>query len=164
MHPYIPHLLEDIAAAHRTEDEAEEYYPQTFEEEMEEVERWVSEDPPHSFGYYCGLQAEQFPPAGQLADEDMKLVCDAFDKMMQTWNLDIDFPDNIPIPFAYKLTVDTLNRKTMIAKSGFVSFDFCTGYAPDCELKEFCPCLKYWNETADEPTINENENENDIPF
>jgi len=43
MHPYIPHLLDDIAAAHRNElPEPIPHTPQTFEEEMEEIEQWVA--------------------------------------------------------------------------------------------------------------------------
>lgn len=42
MHPYIPYLLEDIAAAHRPEI-PEELSPKTFEEEMEEVENGLQE-------------------------------------------------------------------------------------------------------------------------
>lgn len=38
MHPYLPHLLTDIAAAHRTEIPLEDQRPQSFEEHIEEIE------------------------------------------------------------------------------------------------------------------------------
>ena len=77
------------------------------------------------------------------------------------------------------LIVDTLNKKNSIVNSGSMSFDFCTGYAPGCELKEYYPCLEIWNNC--EPIDNsktqnfklddeENENgskhsdDNEIPF
>ncbi len=52
MHPYLPPLLNDIFLAHRDE------IPETalpdkisFEEEMEEIERWIMhEEPEHTFG------------------------------------------------------------------------------------------------------------------
>lgn len=44
MHPYILHLLSDIKAAHRLEQAAETSFPQSFEEEMEEIERYISGD------------------------------------------------------------------------------------------------------------------------
>jgi hypothetical protein len=145
MHPYIPHLLADITAAHRTELPHPKN-PKTIEEELEEIERWVEgEEPRHTFGYYCGLNAEEFPPAAQLTKKEMKLVCKAFRQMMFTWNLSIDLPDRLPLPIAYKMMVATLSSKTEIVNSGFMSFDFCTGYAPDCVFKEYCTCLKYWN-------------------
>lgn len=147
MHPYLPHLLADITAAHRTNAPAP-VYPKTIEEELEEAERWLEgEEPAHTFGYYCGLDAVNFPPPEQLYLKDMKKVCKAFRKMMFSWNLDIDLPEKLPLPIAYKMMIDTLNTKTTIVNSGTIGFDFCTGYAPDCIFKEYCPCRKIWNES-----------------
>ena len=149
MYPYIPHLLTDIAAAHRAEI-PEEKPPQTMEEHFEEIDRWVSgEEPEHTFGYYCGLSSENFPPAEQLTDEEMILLRRAFEEMMFTWNQGIDLPEKLPAAFAYKMVVDLLNMKTTIVNSGNMSFDFCTGYAPGCVFKEYCPCLRIWNEEED---------------
>lgn len=145
-HPYIPHLLNDIAAAHRNTEEARQCEPKTLEEELEEAERYVLEEPAHTLGHYCGLKKEDFPPSNQLSDKDMKIVCKSMNAMLYTWNITIDLPKNLPPSFAYTLMVDCLNKKIFIPDSGFCGFDFCTGYAPDCELKEFCPCLKIWNE------------------
>ena len=90
---------------------------------------------------------ENFPPAEQLADEEMTLIRKAFEKMMFTWNQGIALPEKLPAALAYKMTVDTLNMKTTIVNSGQMSFDFCTGYAPDCIFKEYCPCLELWDTT-----------------
>lgn len=145
MHPYLTHLLADIATAHRT-DEPEPQYAQSFEEEMEEVERWcMGEDAPHTFGYWCGLEKEQFPPVDQLKDDEMDIVNKAFEHMMFSWNLGIDLPDTMPASVKYVFIVDTLNKKTSIPNHGMIHFDFCTGYAPGCELGQYCPCLEIWN-------------------
>ncbi len=150
MHPYLPHLLNDITSAHRQEIPAEQKQPKTFEEEMEEIEKWVEgEEPAHTFGYYCGLDAINFPPPKQLTDAEMKLVITAFGQMMFSWNLDIDLPESLPLAIVYTMTIDTLNTKTEIANSGMMSFDFCTGYAPGCVFKEYCPCLEIWNTPID---------------
>lgn len=149
MHPYIPHLLADIGAAHRTEI-PEEKFPQTMEDHFEEIDKWVSgEEPEHTFGYYCGLNSENFPPPEQLNDEEMILIRKAFEKMMFTWNQGISLPEKLPVAFAYKMIVDSLDMKTSMVNSGQMSFDFCSGYAPDCAFKEFCPCLEYWNNPID---------------
>lgn len=148
MHPYLPHLLADIAAAHRTEIPGEISH-QTMAEHFEEIETWVSgEEPEHTFGYYCGLDPEYFPPAEQLTEEEMILIRQAFERMMFTWNHGIDLPEKLPVAFAYKMIVDSLTMKTTIANSGNMSFDFCSGYAPDCVFKEYCRCLEYWNNPA----------------
>ena len=153
MHPYLPHLLTDIAAAHRTEISEEQKPPITFEEEMEEIEKWVAgEEPDYTFGYYCGLEAINFPPPEQLTDTEMKKVLKAFNQMMFSWNLDISLPEKLPVTIAYKMTVDTLDSKTAIVNTGSLGFDFCTGYAPGCIFKEYCPCLEIWNRIDDNNT------------
>lgn len=147
MHPYIPYLLSDIAGAHRTEI-PEGTSHETMEQYFEEINKWVSGDEPqHSFGYYCGLKTEDFPPSEQLSDEEMILIREAFEKMMFTWNHGIDLPEKLPVAFAYRMIVDALNMKSSIVNNGQMIFDFCSGYAPGCGFKEFCPCLEHWKNT-----------------
>jgi len=147
MHPYLPHLLSDIEAARRTEIPEEPERKISFEEEMEEIEKWLEgEEPDHTFGYYCGLEADNFPPPEQLTKKDMKEVCKAFGHMMFTWNLHISLPKNFPAALRYSFLIKTLNEKTTIVNSGFTGFDYCTGYAPDCVFKEYCMCLKYYKD------------------
>ncbi len=151
MHPYLPHLLSDIAAGRRTEPEQEEVYSKTFEEEMEEIEKWVAgEVPEYPFGYFCGLRPVQFPPSNQLTNDDMLLVCDSFSEMMLTWNLDATFPEELPIAFMYDILVKFLDEKISIPDSGFMTYDFCNSYPPDCVFKEYCSCLEIWNEGVDD--------------
>ncbi len=151
MHPYLHYLLSDIAAAHRF-DPPEPVYPKTIEEELEDVERWLEgEEPPHTFGYYCGLNSEQFPPPEQLTKKELKLVCKAFRQMMCSWNFDADLPKTLPSDRNYQLLVSTLNMKTDIVNSGFMTFEFCQSYPPDCIFKEYCMCLKFWNTEETDP-------------
>ncbi len=164
MHPYIPHLLADIAAAHRTDIPHEEEAEQTIEAHFEEIEKWVSgEDAEHTFGYYCGLNSEDFPPAGQLSDIEMKMIRKAFEEMMHSWNHGIDLPKKLPAAFAYKMIVESLEMKTNIVNTGYMSFDFCSGYAPGCVFKQYCPCLDLWN-TKTGWDIDHNPNETEFPF
>jgi len=145
MHPYIPHLLSDIVSAHQRNPVADKL-PSTIEEELEAIESWVAGDQPrHTFGYHCGLEAVNFPPAEQLTDEDMAVVCEAFEKMMYTWNLTIDLPKTLPQHLKYFFIIKTLDEETTIVSSGFMTFDYCNGDAPSCIFKEFCSCLKYWD-------------------
>ena len=148
MHPYIPHLLADIHAAHRSQDNVAEETPQTLEEHMEEVEGWIAGEtlqPEHTFGYYCELESAHFPPPEQLSDEDMIRVCNAFEKLLFSWHSSIDLPKKFPLPLRYTFTVGTLDEGFTVVKSGFLTFDYCSGYAPDCIFKEYCPCLEFWN-------------------
>jgi hypothetical protein len=76
----------------------------------------------------------------------MEVVCDAFERMMFTWNVAISLPDALPKKLAYTFTVNTLNEKTTIMSSGRMVFDYCDGHAPECPFKEYCPCLQIWEE------------------
>jgi len=165
MHPYLLHLLTDIENAHRIKRPFKSPYTKTFEEEMEEIEGWCErEDYEHSFSYYCGLKAENFPPAEQLTTEEINMVNKAFRKMMFTYNHDADFPETLPAALTYLMLVNTLNEKTFIPADGFVSFDYCSGYAPDCVFKEYCSCLKFWNPHPDEDISDSNFNDDELPF
>lgn len=146
MHPYLPHLLSDIAAAHCTEaSDEEQSEEQSFEQHIEEVERYLEgKEPDHTFGYYCGLESINFPPPEQLTAEELQQVCIAFQKMMASWNADISLPENFPLDWRYRFLTDTLQEGFSPVSSGFITFDYCTGYAPECKLKEYCPCLKFW--------------------
>ncbi len=150
MHPYTPYLLSDIKAACRREkilNEYESLEEQTLEEHFEEIERWVSgELPEHAFGYFCGLKSSDFPPTKQLSLRDMKLICKAFEKLLYSWNSGIDLPEKLPWPLRYKFMVDTLNQGITIVNSGFMTFGYCSGDAPNCIFKEYCSCLQYWDD------------------
>lgn len=157
MHPYLTHLLQDIEKAKNpaykeyvpfsNEDEQKEGEAETDNTALEthfmEVERFVSEDPPATFGDYCGLRASDFPPAEQLSEQDMQLVIDAFQKMSYTWNLDFSFPDTLPTPLYYTFMVETLEEHTWIVNNGFVSFDYCSGDPEECKFGAYCNCLNY---------------------
>lgn len=147
MRSYITYLLKDIKKAHRPSTSPD--FPEiavSFEEEMEEVEKWVTgTNIPSSLGLQCGLSFEQFPPHDQLAQEEVEAIMVAFHEMLSTWNMQVDFPDCLPHSRAYPLLINILKEEGWYLPGGTLHFDFCTGYAPECELKEYCPCLKYWN-------------------
>lgn len=163
MHPYIPHLIADIEAAHRKDAPQEKEEEKTMEEYFEEIDRWVSGVDERPFSYYCGLTTDIFPPPQQLTEHEMEIVNQAFLEMTESWNLWVDLPKNLPVAFAYDLLVNLLNRETMIPNEGFVGFDFCTGYAPDCELKEYCPCLKIWNSPDSDDDFQNEKADKDFP-
>ncbi|HET8838353.1 MAG TPA: hypothetical protein VFM82_05085 [Flavobacteriaceae bacterium] len=153
MHPYLPHLLSDILAAHRREKPVRsgtaEFIDENeaFEKHIEEVERFISgEGYEHNFGYYCGLKPLDFPLTEQFTDEEKKQVFEAFQKMLSTWNASMEFPEKLPPPLRYELMVKILNEEFMPMDEGLIAFDFCSGFAPDCDFKGYCPCWEYWNE------------------
>ncbi len=148
MHPYIPHLLEDIKNAHRYDcSDSRQESKMTFEEEMEEVEKWATGiDIPPTLGHQCNLSFEQFPPVEMLTEDEMKIIIYALHEMLSTWNMEADIPSEVPTSRAYPLIISLLKEEAWYLPGGTLHFDFCDGYAPDCELKEYCPCLEYWKD------------------
>lgn len=146
MQAYINHLIEDISAAHRPDDFFNKSRKNTEEEDLEESlresEMFVSQERRSGFEGYCGLKRENFPPKEKLSEEQLAQVNTAFVAMMKSWNLEVAFPDDLPQLRRYELLMGILVRAVMIFKHGYYCFDFCTGNPDDCELGQYCPCLK----------------------
>lgn len=115
-HPYVPHLLEDIKAAHRPEES----------------------------------KPADFPPSEQLIDWDIEMICDAFEDLLFSWNAGLSLPGKIPLRLRYKLTFGVLNEEYIPMSIGYITFDYCSGYAPDCPLGKYCPCLEIWKDNGEE--------------
>ena len=147
MEKYVLQLIQSINNAHRLAPTAQVPHVFSFEEEMEAVEKWVSgDDSPPSLSYKCGLNPDQFPPPEKLTEDQMITIMDAFQEMLGSWNLLMDFPTTLPVSRAYPLMITLLDKEAWYLPGGTLVFDFCDGYAPGCVMKEYCPCLKYWND------------------
>ncbi|WP_027377102.1 hypothetical protein [Kaistella palustris] len=143
-------LLRDINNAHRLHEDYEEETEHTLEVYFEELENYLNgSDSGPTFSDHCGIESQYFPPADFFSVNELELICEAFDKMMLTYNLTIDYPENVPVSFLYGVMVKTLDAQTSLTGQGMVHFDYCSGFAPDCVWKEFCPCLEVWNREDD---------------
>jgi hypothetical protein len=140
MHPYVPYLLKDIEAAHRTVRPKMEK-EHSFAEILEEVGR-MKEERKYTFGYFCGLNAQDFPPSDQLLKKEMKLVCSAFKRMMRSWELQCWLPRELPVDLTYSLLIRILDRKINPLESGLVQFSYCSMNPATCLLAQYCICLK----------------------
>lgn len=147
MKTYVKQLISDIAKAHLAPVTQAHKESITFEEEMEAIEDYAEgRNIPPNLGVQCGLTVEQFPPEEQLEDEEIRGIIDAFVEMLQTRNMSVDMPEKVPLRKAYPIIINLLNEEAWYFPTGTFHFDFCTGYAPDCELGEYCPCLENWGE------------------
>jgi hypothetical protein len=139
-------LLQVIKNAHNpTEYNNSNGIEPTFEEQMEAIEEYAEgKNIPPTLSQRSGLTEEQFPAVDKLNQEELKQVIDAFQEMMLTWNLTADLPENLPVDRAYPLLINLLKKEAWYLPGGFLHFDFCTGFAPDCELREYCACKEFW--------------------
>jgi hypothetical protein len=171
MQSYINHLLSDISEACR-EEQPEAYSfaspdndMEAMERYFEEVERWLNSDPEHDFSYYCGLQKEQFPPPEKLTGEQMESVIQALKKLLFSWNIGVDLPEQLPVCKKYTLMVGILERKVAIVDSGFETIEFCTCDPPSCPLNEWCSCREIWYKQQDDDEDDvKNFDPNALPF
>ena len=146
MKSYLSHLISDVRAACRAESKKDKSGQESLEDHFKDIDHWVSGNAEQTLGYFTGLEKDAFPPYNQLSDDEVKKVCDAFTAMLNSWNVGLDIPDDLPLDRQYELMVGLLDHEFTPFHSGMFIFDFCTGYAPGCELKEYCPCLEIWEE------------------
>ena len=148
MEKYVLQLIQSIRDAHRVASVVESPLQViSFEEEMVAVEKWVSgHDSPPTLGYKCGLTPDQFPPPEKLTEDQMIAIMEVFQEMLASWNLQMSFPEILPATRAYPLMITILEKEAWYLPGGTLVFDFCTGYATECVMKEYCPCLEYWND------------------
>lgn len=154
MQSYLSHLLGDIADACRQEQPPPSSSA-SMEEYFDEAERWLESDPQFTFGYYCGLSKEQFPPAHLLNDPQMEEICTAFNRLLFTWNIGVDIPDQLPFSNRYTLLVTVLEQKVEIPDSGFIDIDLCNDDPPTCPFNEYCTCKEFLKEDDTGENMNE---------
>lgn len=164
MQAYLSHLLTDIAEACREQQPLPASPADTMEEHFEEVEKWLENNPQHSFSYYCGLTKEQFPPPGLLTEAQLEELCKALEHLLFTWNLGAEIYSFIPVAKKYSLLVSVLDEKVEIPDYGLLTIEFCTSDPPSCPLNEYCSCREMWEkaDSLEEDDISSNEGE--IPF
>ena len=148
MQSYLTHLLTDINAAHRPDDDGEpDGFPATIEEEFEQMENWLLTDPVTTFGQYCGLDKEQFPPAEKWTSVQLEKIIIEFNQMMHSWGVDTDLPEDLPLDIQYQFLVRTLDEKiTLVPGEGFTVIEFCEDEPMECPFgKAYCSCQKYFD-------------------
>lgn len=150
MHSYINFLIQDIQNAFRPEDffvkKKKMSLNDELENEIQEVDDFLNHSDAPAFKNYCGLRLEDFPPVEKLEEEDIILLVKTLVKMYESWNILVDFPENLPAEFGYRLALGLLERPMPIMQYGFFGMDFCTGNPEGCEFQSYCPCLKFWEE------------------
>ncbi|MFN8438066.1 MAG: hypothetical protein U0V72_10520 [Cytophagales bacterium] len=153
MQLYITQLIEDITVASRSENiikpvvqEEEE----TFEDYIEEVERFISGEGYEYLRSILGLDEIQFPPVDRLTDEQMESVVLAFKNCLASWNVCLDLPQNLPISIQYTSYIRTLSQNIDVVNYGTVHLEACTYCSDVCPLGNYCDCKEFEDEFSDD--------------
>jgi len=94
------------------------------------------------FGKVCGIKTKEFPPSKFLTDVQMEGICEAIERLLFSWNLNTDLPDELPVEKAYQLLVSVFDQKNTIVTHGQTDIEFCTSTPKTCVFGEFCECKK----------------------
>jgi hypothetical protein len=75
-------------------------------------------------GDQIGVSIDQFPPAEQLEEDEIKLIVDQMISAMQAYNYHADLPEGLPVRIAYKTLLGVWNEVVPLCPFGSFHFDF----------------------------------------
>jgi hypothetical protein len=146
MEKYIQQLLADLANAHHPPELSTAEQVDSIMAHFEEIDRWTEPHPVTTFFQVCDIDPDQFPAAEQLTRIQMETIIHGVEALLTSWNHIIDWPEQLSIEFRYQLLRELMADEAYYFSQGHIHHDFCTGWAPDCVLKEHCNCLQFWKE------------------
>ena len=144
MKRYVEQLIADIYAAQNQEEFELKTEFKTFDFHTKVDTFFLREEESFKevFGKVCGLKSSQFPPTKLLTNDQMEGICEAIDRLLFSWNLYTDLPDELPVEKAYQLLVGIFDQKNTIVSSGHTDIEFCNSIPKTCAFGEFCECKK----------------------
>jgi len=165
MHPYIPHLLEDLEKAKENKPDKPNLrvlypdHPAMDYEGLEYIAEWEM-GPTKLLKVWLGIEKEIFPPAEQLEEEDLYKVVDSFLELLQHFNHDVILPNEMPVSQVYSLLVEYLDEETPNISEGSLVMSFCSSTPQDCKLGEYCSCKDY----IDDDFIDAQKEDKELPL
>jgi hypothetical protein len=143
MDRYIEQLISDINNS-KKQDKIE-LSSQSFDEEMEEIERFVSEDPEFTLGHQIKLDKNIFPPKEKLSKSQCNRIVEALKDTYSSYLISLDIPDKIPIETKYEFYVNFLEQKVFMSDYTNLNADFCSDDFSICPFGvSNCKCYKNW--------------------
>jgi hypothetical protein len=149
MQSYLDQLCADIEAitADRQvvrQSEADS----SFENHIQEVERYLHERPMQTLAQHTGLEKVRFPPAEKLTETQCAALAEALAKCYFAFGVGLDIPRELPSPIQYQHYVAALDERVFTSYFGMTTIERChydyDGYCPFMEPN--CPCHQRWEE------------------
>jgi hypothetical protein len=133
-----PVSAEELKTAFTTEETSpgdEELTPA-----LEEVEKFVNEEPVLNMYYHFGLDPKQFPLSEQLSDEELGSLATSLCRLWAAFNFRPVFPDDTPGHILYPLLLNRMKEPAFVFSYGQMGVEFCN-YVPEaCPFGSFCSC------------------------
>lgn len=88
------------------------------------------------------IEAERFPPAAQLSEQEKLQVVEAILAVWRSLNVEADLPKRMPLHLAYEaLTRYWADEKISIVTDGMIHLEFCDYEPPQCPwATQYCVC------------------------
>ena len=122
MHPYLTHLLSDIAYA--TENVS---WP-SFEEAMDWHD-WISPEeedriaPARDLEAWTGIKQEQLPPVAMLSDDQVHVLLEALKKMLDAYNWSFVLQISVPERVQYETIRLNFNQQAKVKQWHYGFFE-----------------------------------------
>jgi hypothetical protein len=149
LNPYIPVLLEDLAAAKLRVPDVPKCLYDEFGPELSYVVEW-ERAPYRKMSELFAVPKEAFPPPEQLTDDDVQKIVDAIIDLWRAYNFDPVFPEELPARPAYRALVSYWEKEVQFISEGTMHIEFCSYEPEECPFpKEFCMCKDLPDEYMD---------------
>ena len=137
----------------------------SFENHIQEVERYLHDTPTQTLADHTGLEKDRFPPVEKLTDAQCAALAEALAACYLSFGVSIDIPQEIAAWTQYQHYVEALEERVFTSYFGTTTIERChydyDGYCPFMEHN--CPCQRCWEEEVDrirlrpEAQLNEHE-------
>lgn len=144
MQRYIEQIISDLKAAQKNAPPDPQLGTEKTYEEFEEKMLAIENTPMQAPKKLFGVSFEELPPPEKLNPEQMKQITDAICETLQAFDCFVDFRDNMPLDFRYKILRNQFADDFDLMPGFGYHIDFCTGWCPECEIFEYC---NSWQDT-----------------
>ena len=145
-----PATDQEIEIAGDPDISAEENEPNPeFEASIEEVEKYIHDEPVKNMYYHFGFDAEQFPPSDKLTDEELEQLTIALCRLWAAFNFTVSFPQKTPARIVYPLFTEQMHSPTHLMNRGIIGVEFCDYEPAHCPFGEWCNCKDFDDEGYD---------------
>lgn len=145
METYLEGLLADLRASHgnfppRVNMRA--FAPRLDYPESRESLMAFLYGPRYSLPDLFGLEAEVFPPADQLSEEQVVRLTQAILDAWASLNIEVTLPKNLPLPLVYPMLVHCWKEeKFPIVHDAKAPIELCPGHPSKCPWPlRYCMC------------------------
>lgn len=155
MQRYVDQLIKDLTDAQRRSHHDElSGKNDSPEDSFQVIDQFMNLSVTISFSEHCGIHTEQIPPYDRLTRTQSNEILKAIKALLQSWDISLDLPSNLPHDKIYSLHRQLFEEKIGIIEGMHTSYDYCEQDSAKCPYgSTFCSCLAYELEHAEKKKV-----------